>query len=79
MGYHPVWWGIVMVMVIEVGMITPPIGLNVFVLFGVAETIPLNTIFRGIVPFFFADMIRISIVILFPALSLWLPRLAGLL
>jgi tripartite ATP-independent transporter DctM subunit len=79
MGYHPVWWGIVMVMVIEVGMITPPIGLNVFVLFGVAETIPLNTIFRGIVPFFFADMIRISIVILFPALTLWLPRLAGLL
>ena len=79
MGYHPVWWGIVMVMMVEVGMITPPIGLNVFVLFGVAENIPLNTIFRGILPFFFADMIRISIIILFPALSLWLPGLAGLL
>jgi C4-dicarboxylate transporter, DctM subunit len=79
MGYHPVWWGVVMVMIIEVGMITPPIGLNVFVLFGVAETIPLKTIFRGIVPFFFADLIRISIIILFPALSLWLPGVVGLL
>ena len=77
MGYHAVWWGVVLIMIIEVGMITPPIGLNVFVLYGVAETVPLRTIFRSILPFFYADLIRISLVILFPALALWLPRVAG--
>jgi tripartite ATP-independent transporter DctM subunit len=77
LGYHPVWWGIVLVMIIEVGMITPPIGLNVFVLYGVAQNVPLSTIFRGILPFVVADIIRIIIVILFPALALWLPAVAG--
>ncbi|NQV54723.1 MAG: TRAP transporter large permease [Rhodospirillales bacterium] len=77
LGYHPIWWGVVLVMVIEVGMITPPIGMNVFVLFGVAKTIPLKTIFSGIMPFFYADIIRITLIILFPALALWLPRIAG--
>ena len=77
-GYHPVWWGIVLVMLIEVGMITPPIGMNVFVLYGVADRkVPLPTIFKGILPFFCADMTRILLVVLFPALALWLPRVAG--
>ncbi|HJO86928.1 MAG TPA: TRAP transporter large permease [Rhodospirillales bacterium] len=77
LGYHPIWWGIILVMVIEVGMITPPIGMNVFVLFGVADGIPLKTIFKGIFPFFYADLIRITIIILFPALALWLPGILG--
>ncbi|MEE8396592.1 MAG: TRAP transporter large permease [bacterium] len=78
LGYDPIWWGIVLVMVIEVGMITPPIGLNVFVLFGVAENIPLKTIFTGIVPFLIADLVRITIIILFPILALWLPLALGM-
>ena len=78
LGYDPIWWGIVLVMVIEIGMITPPIGLNVFVLYGVAQTIPLKTIFAGIVPFLIADLARLIIVILFPALALWLPVAMGL-
>lgn len=77
LGFHPIWWGIVLVMVIEVGMITPPIGMNVFVLFGVAKDIPLRTIFRGIFPFFYADLIRISVIIVFPGLALWLPGFLG--
>jgi C4-dicarboxylate transporter DctM subunit len=77
MGYSPIWWGVVLVMVIEIGMITPPIGLNVFVIFGVAKTIPLGTIFRGILPFLYADLVRLVIIILFPALTLWLPELLG--
>lgn len=77
LGYNPIWWGIVLVMAIEVGMITPPIGMNVFVLFGVARDIPLKTIFRGIMPFFYADVIRILVIILFPALALWLPEALG--
>ncbi len=77
LGYHPIWFGVILVMIIEVGMITPPIGMNVFVLYGVAEKIPLNVIFRGILPFFYADLIRITIIILFPALALWLPEVMG--
>lgn len=77
LGYNPIWWGVVLIMAIEVGMITPPIGMNVFVLFGVAKNIPLKTIFKGILPFFYADVVRILIIIVFPGLALWLPRLLG--
>ncbi len=78
LGYDPIWWGIVLVMVIEIGMITPPIGLNVFVLYGVAKTIPLQTIFRGIVPFLIADLARLTIIVLFPTITLWLPLALGM-
>ncbi len=78
LGYDPIWWGIVLVMVIEIGMITPPIGLNVFVLYGVAKTIPLQTIFKGIVPFLMADLVRLAIIILFPIITLWLPTALGM-
>ena len=77
-GYDPIWWGIVLVMVIEIGMITPPIGMNVFVLYGVATTVPLKTIFAGIVPFLFADLIRLTIIVLFPIITLWLPTFMGM-
>ena len=77
LGYNPIWWGIILVMTIEVGMITPPIGMNVFVLHGVAGNIPLKTIFKGIFPFFYADVVRIVIVILIPPLALWLPGILG--
>lgn len=73
MGYSLVWWGLVNVIVVEIGMITPPIGLNVFVLHGVAPGIPLNVIFRGIFPFLLGDFARLLIVVMFPFLSLWLP------
>jgi len=77
MGFDPVWWGIIMIVLIETGMITPPIGLNVFVLHGMVKEIPLGTIFRGIVPFFIADIVRLAILILFPGLVLWLPSALG--
>ncbi len=77
LGYSPIWWGIILVMAIEVGMITPPIGMNVFVLHGVARDIPLKTIFKGIFPFFYADVIRIWLIIIFPSLALWLPSVLG--
>ncbi len=77
LGYDPIWWGVVMVVVIELGMITPPIGINVFVLHGMARDLPLGTIFRGVIPFVFADLARLIVLILFPALSLWLPDVLG--
>ncbi|MBT3917475.1 MAG: TRAP transporter large permease [Rhodospirillaceae bacterium] len=78
MGYDAYWWGVILVMVMEVGLITPPIGMNVFVIYGVADNIPLKTIFSGIFPFFYADIIRINILIWFPIISLWLPQALGM-
>ncbi|MFH1488347.1 MAG: TRAP transporter large permease [Pseudomonadota bacterium] len=75
MGYSPIWWGIVNVVITEIGMITPPIGLNVFILHGVAPDLPLSTIFRGIVPFLIADIGRLILLVVFPVLILWLPSI----
>lgn len=77
MGFDPIWWGVINIVVMEIGMITPPIGINVFVLHGVAKDVPLNTIFRGIVPFFIADLVRLMLLTFFPILSLWLPGALG--
>lgn len=73
LGYDLVWWGIVNVMVIEIGMITPPIGINVFVIKGLRPDIPLRTIFRGITPFLIANLVALLLVILFPQIATWLP------
>ena len=70
LGFDPIWWGIINVMIIEIGLITPPIGLNVFVLHGMADRLPLSTIFRGIVPFLVADFVRVGLIIAFPVIAL---------
>ncbi len=79
LGFDPIWWGIINIMVIEIGQITPPIGIIPFVLHGMRPDIPLKTIFAGIGPFFVADLTRLAIVALLPPLSLWLPGLLGML
>jgi len=73
LGYDPVWFGIIIVMVVELGLITPPIGMNVFVIKGIAREVPLYTIFRGVTPFIVAQVILILILIAFPEIALWLP------
>jgi len=78
LGYDPVWWGIINVVVIELGMIIPPIGVIVFVLHGLAPDIPMRTIYRGVTPFIFADLLLLALLTLFPSLALWPLRwLAG--
>jgi C4-dicarboxylate transporter, DctM subunit len=72
LGFDPIWWGIMMVMMIEIGMITPPIGMNVFVMGGVARDIPLKVIFKGIMPFLVADFVRLGLLIAFPSIALFL-------
>ena len=72
LGFDPIWYGVIMVRVMEVGLITPPMGLNVFILAGVTET-SLGTIFRGVVPFVIADFLHIALLVSVPALSLFLP------
>jgi C4-dicarboxylate transporter DctM subunit len=73
LGFDLVWWGIINVTVIGIGMITPPIGINVMVLNAMRRDIGLPVIYRGILPFFVADMIRLALLVSFPALALWLP------
>lgn len=78
MGYDPIWWGIVMVMVIEIGMVTPPIGINALIIKSMLPDSRLTDIYAGIVPFLISDLIRLTLVILFPALILWLPTVLDL-
>ena len=73
-GYDLVWWGIVNLMVVETGLITPPFGLNVFVLKSLlGDDVPMSTVFRGVLPFVLADFVRLALIILFPVIALWLP------
>lgn len=74
-GFDPVWFGIIMVMVVEFGLLTPPIGMNVFLLSRVTPEIAMVDAFAGVVPFILADILRIALFILFPGLVLFLPDL----
>jgi len=77
-GYHPVWWGIINVIVIEIGMIAPPIGLNVFVVYNMAGGVPMKAIYSGIMPFLAAELILLAILVVAPGLTMWLPALMGM-
>ena len=74
LGFDPIWFGVVAVIVIEMGMITPPVGLNVFVVRGVAEGVPLTTVFRGVMPFLVAMIIGLLLIIAVPGIALVLPN-----
>jgi C4-dicarboxylate transporter DctM subunit len=76
LGYDPIWWGIMMVILVELGVLTPPFGMNLFVMKALVPDERMSTIFRGVMPFVAADLIKIVILIAFPALILWLPTLA---
>jgi C4-dicarboxylate transporter DctM subunit len=75
MGFDPVWFGILLVRMTEIAGITPPIGMNVYIIAGVAPDVPLTTIFRGIIPFLIADILHVTLILLVPALVLFLPDL----
>ena len=75
MGFDPIWFGILIVVVVEIGLISPPVGMNLFVLNALLPQVPTKTLFRGVLPFVVADIIRLGILIAFPAISLWLPSL----
>ena len=72
LGFDPIWYGVIMVLVIEMGMITPPVGINVFILSGVTG-IPISTVFRGVWPFVAAELICILIITVFPQIALFIP------
>ena len=73
LGFDPVWFGILIVTIVEIGMISPPVGMNLFVINSLIPGVTINTLFRGVWPFVAADVIRLAILIAFPIISLWLP------
>jgi tripartite ATP-independent transporter DctM subunit len=74
-GFDLIWFGIVVVVLVEIGLITPPVGMNVFVLKANLPKVPVSTIFRGLVPFVGVDILRLAILVAFPSISLWLVQL----
>ena len=76
LGLDPIWFGIIVVMVVELGLITPPIGMNVFIIKGMAPEVPLGNIYKGVLPFVLAQIILIAIIVAFPDIATWLPSTA---
>lgn len=74
LGYDPIWFGIIMVIVLEMGLISPPVGINVFIVKGVAQHVPLGRIYAGIMPFWVAMAVCVLLLILFPQIALLLPQ-----
>jgi tripartite ATP-independent transporter DctM subunit len=77
LGYSPIWFGIFLVRTMEIGFIHPPLGLNIYVIQGIAKDLSLGTIFRGIVPFLVSDFFHLALIIAVPALTLWLPGIVA--
>lgn len=75
LGYDPIWFGVIVVLVVAMGVITPPVGMNVYIIKGVAPDIPLEVIFKGIWPFLFALIICLIILIVFPQITTFLPNM----
>ena len=73
LGFDPIWFGIIIVMTVELGLIHPPGGMNVFVIKSVVHDVSFMTIFKGVIPFVLTDLLRLLILIAFPMIALWLP------
>ena len=73
LGFDAIWFGIIIVMTVELGLIHPPVGMIVFVIKSVVQDVTFATIFRGVIPFIITDLIRLVILIAFPIIALWLP------
>ena len=75
LGYDPIWFGVIIVLVTQIGVISPPLGTNVYIISGVAKDVPLGTIFRGVIPFLIAMIVCTAIIVAFPQVALFLPSL----
>ena len=77
MGLSPIWFGIFIVRAMEIGFVHPPLGMNLYVIQGVAPDVPITRIFKGVMPFLLSDLVHLLLIILFPAMALWLPGVLG--
>jgi C4-dicarboxylate transporter DctM subunit len=73
LGFDPIWFGVIIVMTVELGLIHPPVGMNIFVIKSVVEDVKMSTMFYGVMPFIITDLLRLVILIAFPIIALWLP------
>jgi len=73
LGLDPIWFGILIVVVVEIGLISPPVGMNLFVINALLPQVPTRIVFHGVLPFMVADVVRLFILVAFPVISLWLP------
>ena len=73
LGYDPIWFGVIIVLVTQMGVITPPVGVNVYVVSGIERSLPLQTVFRGAMPFLLALAVAGVLLMIFPQLATWLP------
>jgi TRAP-type C4-dicarboxylate transport system permease large subunit len=69
-----IWFGILALIVVELGLITPPVGMNVYIISSLAPSTPMAATFRGTVPFFCAEIVRVGLLLALPGIVLWLPR-----
>jgi tripartite ATP-independent transporter DctM subunit len=74
LGFDPIWFGVLIVMTVELGLIHPPVGMNIFVIKSVIEDVKISTIFYGVMPFIITDLFRLAIIIAFPIIALFLPN-----
>ena len=74
LGFDPIWFSVMVVIMLEMALITPPVGVNVFIIKGVAKDVPMYTIFRGIWPFWVAMLVGLIILSIFPQIALFLPN-----
>lgn len=72
-----IWFGILALIVVELGLITPPVGMNVFVISSMAKDTPMSETFKGVMPFFAAELVRVALLVAFPMITLWLPKVLG--
>ena len=77
-GYSPVWYGVYSVIMSELALITPPVGINVYVMAKMAPDVPLTKIFRGVAPYFIVTLLLVALITVFPEVVMWLPKTAGM-
>ena len=75
LGFDPLWFSVLGVIMIEAGLITPPIGMNVYIIGGIAPDVPLSKIFLGIMPFILAIVVCVILIMIFPQIALFLPKI----
>ncbi|HLT78767.1 MAG TPA: TRAP transporter large permease subunit, partial [Ferrovibrio sp.] len=73
LGFDPIWFGVIIVMVTTLGMVMPPVGINVFVINSIARDVSLWEIYKGVMPFILVDLVRLALLVMFPAIALFLP------
>jgi len=77
LGFDPIWFGIMIVMVVEMGMISPPVGMTIYVIKGIAQDVPIGTIFRGVMPFLAVEIVLVALIIAFPIIVTFLPSISA--